>query len=285
MSKKGNPIGAHFSVGKGYLESFKVALSVGADAMQIFAKSPMQSKLRAVTKEESKAISDFSERAKIRSLVIHGSYLLNFAKSLKDDAYEIKSLTEDIFNSEALGGIGAVAHLGKSLKISKDEAINNYVENIKTVVQKTDGLKSSVLLENTAGQGTEIGYTFDELGYIYKKIGNKKRVRFCLDTAHMFGAGYDLRDAKSVAKTLEDIDKFLGVENIACIHFNDSKKPHASHVDRHEDIGRGTIGENGLKYFALGLRDLGGENIPLILETPEGFDSYEEQIKKVKSWI
>lgn len=280
-----NPIGAHFSVSKGYLESFKVALSIGAEAMQIFAKSPMQAKLRAVTEEESKAVRDFARRAEIKALVIHASYLLNFAKPRSHDAYEIKSLVEDVFNSEALGGVGAVAHLGKSLEMPKDEAINNYVENIKNVVEKTDGLKSAVILENTAGQGTEIGFNFEELGYIYKKIGNKKRVKFCLDTAHMFGAGYDLRDAKAVKKTLGEIDKLLGVGNIACIHFNDSKKALASHVDRHEDVGHGSIGETGLKYFALGLRDLGGDKIPLILETPEGIDTYEKQIKKVRSWF
>jgi len=285
VAKNRNPIGAHFSVSKGYLDSFKVALSIGAEAMQIFAKSPMQAKLRAVTEEESRTVKDFAERQKIKALVIHASYLLNFGKPISADAYEIKSLVEDIFNSEALGGIGAVAHLGKSLKMSKDEAISNYVENIKTVVRKTAESKSVVILENTAGQGTEIGYNFEELGYIYKKIGDKKRVKFCLDTAHMFGAGYDLRDQKAARKTLGEIDKFLGVENIACIHFNDSKKPLGSRVDRHEDIGHGQIGEEGLKYFILELRKFGGDNIPLILETPEGFDSYEKQIKKVKSWF
>ncbi|MDO8493238.1 MAG: deoxyribonuclease IV [bacterium] len=285
MSKSNNPIGAHFSVSKGYLESFKVALSIGAEAMQIFAKSPMQAKLRAVTYDEAKAVRDFPERAKIKSLVIHASYLMNFAKKIPEGSYEIKSLVEDVFNSEALGGIGAVAHLGKSLEMTKEEAINNYVENIKKVVEKTDGLKSSVILENTAGQGTEIGFNLEELGQIYKKIGNKKRVKFCLDTAHMFGAGYDMRDAKSVKKTLAEIDKFLGVENIACIHFNDSKKALGSHVDRHEDVGHGQIGEEGLKNFITELRKAGGENIPLILETPEGFDTYEKQIKKVRSWF
>lgn len=285
MSRDINPIGAHFSVSKGYLESFKVALSIGADAMQIFAKSPMQAKLRSVTEEEARSVRDFEKRKDMRALVVHASYLLNFAKNRSHDAYEIKSLVEDILNSEALGGVGAVAHLGKSLEMTKDEAINNYIENIKTVIKKTDGVKSAVLLENTAGQGTEIGYNFEELGHIYKKIGNKKRVKFCLDTAHMFGAGYDLRDAKSAKKTLAEINNFLGVENIGCIHFNDSKKALSSHVDRHEDVGRGNIGDEGLKNFLLELRKLGGDKIPLILETPESVDSYEEQIKKVRSWI
>ncbi len=285
MVQNRNPVGAHFSVSKGYLESFKEAVSIDADAMQIFAKSPMQARLRSVTPDESRSVKDFEDRKKIRSFVIHASYLLNFSKPVSSDSYEIKSLVEDIFNSEALEGIGAVAHLGKSLEMTKDEAIANYVENIKIAVKKTDGAKSAVILENTAGQGTEIGYNFEELGYIYKEIGGKKRVKFCLDTAHMFGAGYDLRDKKTVKETLSGIDKFLGVENIGCIHLNDSKKVFSSRVDRHEDVGRGTIGEVGLKSFILELRELGGDEIPLILETPEGFDTYKKQIKKVSSWF
>jgi len=168
--------------------------------------------------------------------------------------------------------------------LSSSEAIKNYVDNIKIIVEKTNGSESAVILENTAGQGTEIGFRLDDLGEIYKKIDNKKRVRVCLDTAHMFGAGYDLREEKAVKNTLGEIDKYIGVENIACIHFNDAKKPLSSRVDRHEDVGRGTIGEDGLRSFVKELRKLGGENIPLILETPEGFDSYEKQIKKIKSW-
>ena len=273
------------SVGSGYLEAFRMAVSIGADALQIFAKSPMQAKLRSITGEESKSVKDFESRNKVRSLVVHASYLLNFSKSVSVDSHEIKSLVEDVFNSEALGGVGAVVHLGKGLSLSKKEAIANYADNIKMVIEKTDGLNSDVILENTAGQGTEIGFRLDELGDIYKKIGNKKRVKFCLDTAHMFGAGYDLRDSKAVKNSLDEIDKFIGIENIACIHFNDAKKPLASRVDRHEDLGRGQIGEDGLRSFVMELRRLGGENIPLILETPEGFDSYEKQIKKIKSWF
>lgn len=285
MSKNRNPIGAHISVGDGYLESFRMAVAIGAEAMQIFAKSPMQAKLRAVTSEESREVREFADREKVRAIVIHASYLLNFSKPLVPDSYEIKSLVEDVHNSEALSGIGAVAHLGKSLKLSKDEAIKNYVHNIQTVVKKTDGLRSAVILENTAGQGTEIGFRLDELSEIYKQIGDKKRVKFCLDTAHMFGGGYDLADTKATKKILNEISESLGIENIACIHFNDSKKPVSSHVDRHEDIGRGTIGEEGLKNFVVELRELGGENIPLILETPQGFDTYTEQIKRVRVWL
>ncbi len=285
MKNVKNPVGAHFSVSKGFPGAFKEAVSIGAEAMQIFAKSPMQSKLKSVTKDEADAVRNFAERGKIKSLVIHASYLLNFAKPVSDDSYQIKSLVEDVFNAEALGGDGAVIHLGKSVGMDKAEAIKNYVENIKRVVKETDGSKAYVILENTAGQGSEFGYLFDELGEIYKAIGNKKRVKICLDTAHAYGAGYDWRDAKRCKEALALLDKNIGIQNIACVHFNDSKKPLSSRVDRHEDIGYGTIGLEGLTNFVFELRKLGGESIPLILETPEGVESYEDQIKNVSRWF
>ena len=283
-TKSANPVGAHFSVAKGFLGAFEDAVSIGAEAMQIFAKSPMQARLKTVTKDEATAVRSFADRGKIKSLVIHGSYLLNFAKPVSPDAYQIKSLVEDVFNAEALGGDGAVIHLGKSLKLDTREAIKNYVENIKRVVKDTDRSRASVILENTAGQGSEFGYLFEEFGEIYRAIANKKRVKICLDTAHAFGAGYDWRDIKKCKEAIALFDKNIGIKNIACIHFNDSKKILGSRVDRHEDIGHGEIGVEGLKNFVFELRKLGGEFIPLILETPQSYLTYEEQIKKVKSF-
>ncbi|MBI3632549.1 MAG: deoxyribonuclease IV [Candidatus Vogelbacteria bacterium] len=285
MNKIKNPVGAHFSVSGGFLCAFEEAVSIRAEAMQIFAKSPMQAKLKSVTKEEVEAIKNFKDRSKIKSLVIHASYLLNFAKPVSSDGYQIKSLAEDVINAEVLGGDGAVIHLGKSLGMDKGEAIKNYVENIKRVIKETDGSKASIILENTAGQGSEIGYLFEEFGEIYKSIGNKKRVKVCLDTAHAFGAGYDWRDSKKCKEALLLLDKNIGIKNIACVHFNDSKKPLGSRVDRHEDLGHGTIGVSGLKNFVSELRKFGGESIPLILETPQGFEPYKEQIRLLHTFF
>ena len=276
-----NPIGAHFSVSSGYLGAFQEAVSIGAEAMQIFAKSPMQAKLRAVTNEESLEVKNFADRSKIKSLVIHASYLLNFAKPISPDAYQIKSLVEDVFNAEALGGEGAIVHMGKSLEMDKREATKNFVENIKRVIEETDGSIANIILENTAGQGSEIGFLFEEFGEIYRAIKNK-RLKVCIDTAHSFAAGYDWRNTKKSKEALMLLHKNIGIKNIACIHFNDSKKPLLSHVDRHEDIGRGTIGEEGLKNFVLNLGQLGGDHIPLILETPQDFESYEKQMTIIR---
>ncbi len=283
--KSTNPVGAHFPVAKGFLGAFEEAVSIGAEAMQIFAKSPMQARLKSVTKEDAEAVKNFPDRNKIKSLVVHASYLLNFAKPISPDGYEIKSLTEDVFNAEALGGDGVIIHMGKSVGMDKNEAIKNYVENIKKVIKETNGSRASIILENTAGQGSEFGFLFEEFGQIYRAIDDNKRVKICLDTAHSFAAGYDWRDKGLAEKALLDLDKNIGIKNVACVHFNDSKKPLGSRVDRHEDIGCGTIGLVGLKTFINELADCGGENIPLILETPQGHFSYEEQILAVKSGL
>ncbi|MEI6296821.1 MAG: deoxyribonuclease IV [bacterium] len=281
-----NPIGAHFSIKNGYLGAFKEALETGADALQIFAKSPASAKLRLVTNEESISVKKWANRDKIRALIIHSSYLINLAKEeYSEDSFAIKTIIEDLNNSELLGGIGTVVHFGKSLDVPENHALSNYVKNIGLIVEKTPNLKSKILIENTAGQGTEMGYDLEKLSKTFHEINNNERVRVCVDLAHAFGAGYDLSkedEAKNIANKLKDL---FGINNVACIHFNDSKKPLGSHVDRHEDIGFGQINEEGLKSFAIELSKIGGNNIPLILETPQDNASYTEQIRKIKDWL
>lgn len=278
------PIGAHFSIAGGFKQAFEEAVSIGASAMQVFSKAPVFFKLREVTSEETKEVKNLKNRKRIKYAVIHSSYLLNFAHPPNENHFARKSLAEDLENAEKLGADGAVLHLGKSLKMDAGEAEDNFVENIRLILDKTNGLKSKLILENTAGQGTEMGFRLDDLARIYKKLGGHKRVKFCFDTAHAFGAGYDMRDEKAVKKTVKEIDKQLGIKNIACIHLNDSKKELGSRVDRHQDIGYGTISEAGLRLFVKEILEKSGRIIPLILETPQGFDSYEKQIKKVRKW-
>lgn len=279
------PIGAHFSIAKGYKNTFSDAVSVGASVVQLFSKNPMSARFRKVTEEESQEVNDFKARNSIKYAVIHASYLLNFARPFEEDSFPIKSLVEDLYNADMLGAGGVILHSGKSLTMDKGEAEDNFVTNIKTVLNKTVGLRAKIIIENTAGQGTETGFLLADLERVFKKLDNNKRVKFCFDTAHAYGAGYDLHNAKSAEKVVEEIDKTIGIKNIACIHLNDSKKDLGSRVDRHEDIGRGTIGDEGLKSFVKALFTRAGGAIPLILETPQGFDTYKDQIKKVKGWI
>ena len=240
--------------------------------------------MRAITDEEKAAVASAPHRDSIQSIVIHASYLLNFAKILSKERYEMKSLVEDITNSEQLGGDGAVLHMGKMLKELPEVAEKLFIEHIKEAVEKTDGMKSAVILENTAGQGTEMGWQLTDYGRIFHALKKEKRVRCCIDTAHLMGAGYNLHEASGVEKTIKELEEHVGFSHIACIHFNDSKKEAGTRVDRHQDIGHGTIGLEGLRLFATEVFKR-GPTIPLILETPEEHIPYSEQINIVRSWF
>jgi len=285
LKKSQFPVGAHFSIASGYKSAFSDAVLIGASAIQIFSKNPMSARFREVTEEESQEVKEFKAKNDIEYAVIHASYLLNFGRPLEENSFPIMSLAEDLYNAEMLHADGVILHSGKSLTMGIDEAEDNFVANIKTVLNKTAKLKAKVIIENTAGQGTEMGFVLGDLERVFKKLGKDKRVKFCFDTAHAYGAGYDLQNSKIAEKIVEEIDNTIGVKNIACIHLNDSKKELGSRVDRHEDIGHGTIGEAGLKSFVVSLMKKATTPIPLILETPQGFDTYEDQIKKVRGWL
>ena len=156
------------------------------------------------------------------------------------------------------------------------------------VLEKTNNLKAKIILENTAGQGTEMGYNLELLGKIFKAIKRetpyKKRVAICIDTQHVFASGCDITTKEGRSKTVTDLGTYIGLGEIVCIHLNDSKKICGSRVDRHEDIGHGKIGENSLKLFISEIIKKSQNTIPLILETPETFLSFAEQIKLVQSW-
>lgn len=271
------------SISKGLSGAFIDCVKIGGTAMQIFAKSPMRSALKKFNKEEISKLNKTKEKNNIKFSVIHASYLLNFSKKLKKNSYEINSLVEDIENSELMGGNGVVVHMGKSLDMNTNEAIENFVNNINIVIERTKTASSKIILENTAGQGTELGYKLDELGKIFKKIGSKK-VGVCIDTAHAFGAGYNLANEDGVLGFIKEIEENIEIKNISCIHFNDSKKPVGSKVDRHQDIGEGEIGIEGLKIFYKELSKKSNHKIPFILETTEEYLSYENQLKIIKSW-
>ncbi len=251
--------------------------------MQIFTKSPMMAKLREVTKDEAAEIANWKERKEIKSLVIHASYLLNFAKKIDKTDYAMKSLVEDLENAEKIGAEGVVLHMGKTLKSHPALAEKLFVENIETALKTARASRAKVILENTAGQGSEMGYLIEEYARIFNKIRDHKRLGICLDTAHLFAAGYDLRKKEGVEKFLDQYQKVLDWPSLVAIHFNDSKKPLLSRVDRHEDIGRGTIGEEGLKEFVMSL-NVKRSGLGFILETPQTSLSYQKQIEKIKAW-
>jgi deoxyribonuclease-4 len=275
-------IGAHSSIAMGYAQSLKSINAIDGNAVQIFLKSPRGGKAKPLDKEDAKEANDFLKKNSM-ILVGHCSYLLNFAKDPKDFPWAVESLIDDMNRMSELGGIGVVLHIGKYLEMKKEEAYENIKKSVSIVLEKSPD-DVMVLFENTAGQGTEIGFKIDELKEIYDLFDSnqKKKIGFCLDTCHMFSAGYDISNEDGVNKFFKEFDNKIGIDKVKCVHFNDDKKELGSRLDRHEDIGFGTINVEGLKAFAIKASSYG---LPLILETPTGHMDYKEQIEIVKSWF
>lgn len=277
--------GAHMSIAKGFVKAAEVTSEeYRTNAMQIFLKSPRGRYEKNISDGEANAFRDYCRQHGIRFVVAHCSYLLNFTQDVSKDTWPLDSLITDLKNIHRLGGVGVVLHIGKYLELEAQQACRNLSANIADIMRRTEAENNWVILENTAGQGTEIGWQFPELENIFKKeLHSHPRVRFCFDTAHAFAAGYDLRDAKGVAQVFGEFDARFGLDRLALIHFNDSLKDLGSRVDRHANLGQGKIGKDGLLAVA---RFAIAHQIPIVLETPEDDNgSHLPDINVLRGWL
>lgn len=274
-------VGAHASIANGFVAAAEhTQHDLGGNALQIFLKSPRGGGACKLSDTEAAAYREYVAREQIFT-VAHGSYLLNFAKDLMDKPWQMANLIDDLTAGAKLGVAGVVLHIGKSLELTREEGLAFVVRNIQKILEKTADSGTKILLENTAGQGSELGYRFEELAVIFDALKKTKRIGICFDTCHAFAAGYDLRTPATVAATFAEFDKQLGLEHIHCIHFNDAKSAFESRVDRHASLGAGTIGVAGLSEVArLGV----AHGIPLILETPDE-TKYAAEIALIKQWV
>jgi len=272
-------VGAHASIGMGLRNALKSIDVIGGNAVQVFLKNPRGRVGKPLDLDEAQNAKEYLQE-KDMFLVGHCSYLLNFAKPYDENPWAAESLIDDMNRIEKLGGIGVVLHIGKYLDYSKEVAFENIRFNINKVLDETPK-NTFVIWENTAGQGTEIGFTIEELAELYNKLDRNERIKFCLDTCHAHASGYDLSTKKGVDDWYNKFDELIGWDKVVCIHFNDCKREVGSRVDRHEDLGFGTIGEVGLREVVSLARRT---NKPLILETPTRDISYVEQIEMVKRW-
>ncbi len=275
-------VGAHASIAKGFCNSLKSIDLIGGNAVQIFLKSPQGKASKELDEIDAKNTYEFLKKKEM-FLVGHCSYLLNFAKDFGSDPWAVESLVDDMKKISRLGGVGVVLHIGKYVGMEKEIAFKNIKKSVQLVLEKTQK-DVKVIFENTAGQGTEIGFRFEELAEIYHmfSVEEKERIGFCLDTCHSFAAGYDLSNKEGVLNWQKTFNTLIGWNKVVCIHFNDAKKELGSRVDRHQDIGFGFIGSAGLKEVAKLAKDT---NKPLILETTTEHQSYEIQIEVIKGWV
>lgn len=260
-------LGAHFSIAKGLHNAIYEAQAHDCNALQIFTKNSSTWKERTLSQDEINRFDQARERTGITAIASHTSYLINLATyEKKKHAMSCYALKQELVRSSTLTIPFVVLHPGSHMGRGENEGIRRIADSINKIFSQTSGIKTRLLLETTAGQGSGLGHTFEQLASIMDKVENRDRLGICLDTAHIFAAGYDIRTPASYRKTIDAFDAIAGLEHLYFIHLNDSKKDLGTRVDRHEHIGEGFI---GLKAFELFMNDRRFFDIPKIIETPK----------------
>lgn len=278
-------LGAHTSIAGGVSKSVDLAESLGFTAMQIFTKNNNRWEAKPLDKIEINSFKTKLKNSKIKFVVTHDSYLINLCANDKSILEKSRNaFIDELTRCEQLGIPHLNFHPGAHGGIGEAEGIKIIAESLNIIHDKTIDYKVSSMIELTAGQGTSIGYKFEHIRDIINQVDEKKRITICIDTAHIFAAGYDIKDPNNYKKVMKEFDDTIGLDRLKCFHINDSKKELGSRVDRHDHIGKGFI---GLEGFSNIMNDKRLVNIPKILETPKGKNQLEdlENLKKLKSLI
>jgi len=267
-------LGAHMSIAGGFDQAAERARQVGATALQVFVKSASQWRARPLEPDEGEKFQAACRAAGVQRVVAHDSYLINLCSG--DPVLwnrSVGALVHEMERCDQLGIPGLVTHPGAHGGDGEEAGVERLVRAIDMLEEKLPEARVKVWLETTAGQGTGVGYRFEHLGEVLRRARSPARVGICLDTCHVFAAGYDLRTPEEYERTIREFDRVIGLENLAAIHLNDSKKDLGSRVDRHEHIGQGCI---GLEAFRCLMQDTRLRGLPMVLETPKADDLHED---------
>lgn len=260
-------LGAHMSIAGGYYRAVEHAHSCGCDVVQLFTKNNNQWRAKAIGEEDVGLFAAALKERKIAHPISHASYLINLASP--DDVLRQKSIDAMIVELERADLLGipyVIVHPGAHTTLTADEGMALVAASIDEI-QRRAPPQALVTLELTAGQGTCLGYSLEQLAAMVSQVRRADRVGICVDTCHAFAAGVDLADRKAYLAFWRQFDTLLGLDRLKAIHLNDSKRELGSRVDRHEHIGRGKI---GLEAFRFILRDKRLRGVPMYLETPKG---------------
>lgn len=268
-------LGAHVSIAGGLDKAIDRALTIGATAMQIFVKNNMQWFAPApFTPEELRAFHEHPHRARVRAVFGHSGYMINLAATNPEFLVRSRrSLREELERADQLALPFLVLHPGAHLGAGVEAGLASAAASLDAVFAEIPKVKTRVALENTAGQGSCLGDEFAHLAAILENVREPGRLCVCLDTAHLFAAGYDISTAAGTQKVFREFDRIVGREHLVALHLNDSKTAFGSHVDRHEHIGKGHIGLEAFRYIMTAPRFA---KIPKVLETPKGKDMHED---------
>ncbi|RLG73121.1 MAG: deoxyribonuclease IV [Methanobacteriota archaeon] len=274
-------LGAHVSIAGGLEKAFMRGEALGCEAIQIFSKNQRRWVAKPITEEEAKLFKETWRKSSVETVTIHDSYLINLASPKKDSLEKSReAFLEEMRRAQVLGVPHLVFHPGAHQGAGEEEGLRRIAEGLNIFLEKVKGVMP--VLETTAGQGTNLGYRFEQLRFVMDLVDDPKRVGVCLDTCHIVAAGYDMRTEKSYEKMVEELDQVVGLENVHVIHLNDCRSELGSRVDRHEHIGQGNI---GLEGFRLLLNDERFKGRPMLLETPGGEEWYAKNLEVLRGLL
>ena len=267
-------LGAHMSISGGVHIAIERARSIDCTAMQMFVKNNMQWFARPLTRDEVRAFVEHRQRAELLSIFAHANYLINLAATNPlFHANSIRALSKELASANQLELPFLVLHPGAHRGAGEEAALAKIIASINKVFRKIPKVKTKIALETTAGQGSCVGHRVEHLAHIIDNVREPERLCICLDTAHLFAAGYDIGTESGIRKTFREFDRKIELDRLVAIHLNDSKTGRGSRVDRHEHIGKGKIGLDAFRFI---MRDRRLNKIPKVLETPKGKDLRED---------
>lgn len=271
--------GAHMSIAGGLHLAFARAVEAGCDCMQVFVKNQRQWRAKPLDAQALAAWQAAREQTGISEIVAHDAYLINLAAP-NDKIWQtsIDAFCDELTRCHQMGIDKLVTHPGSHNGSGESAGIKRVAQALDIIHERAELSDVTVLLEITAGQGTNLGYRFEHLADIIAGVKSRIPLAVCLDTCHMFAAGYDIGTDDGYDQTIAAIEKSVGIQAVRCIHSNDSKKPLGSRVDRHEHIGQGTIGVQAFRRFA---NDPRFAPVPMILETPKEQDAHGQDMDRV----
>ena len=259
-------LGAHVSAAGGLDKSIDRAESMGAETIQIFASSPRVWESKTPAEENISAFREKSGKANISPIFLHAPYLVNMGGDEELLEKSIKALVGHLKIGKDIGAAGVIFHLGSHKGVGFEKIRDQTIVSIQEILIKTSS-GISLIIENSAGMGSHIGSSFEEIGTLIRAVNNP-RMKVCLDTQHCIAAGYNIADPEGIKSSLDEFDKMIGLSKLVVVHANDSKMELGAGVDRHENIGEGHIGMEGFENI---MRYPAFNDIPFILEVP-GFD-------------
>lgn len=271
-------LGAHMSISGGFEKAIERGTSIGCTTIQIFTKSNRQWHAKTITQEEAKLFRTAVKESDIHPIVAHATYLINIGAPDKTiESKSVKAVIDELERCAILGIPYLVLHPGSHVDTDEAACLERIAQNLDEIFE-TDASNTKILLEIMAGQGSSVCYSFDQIATIRKLSHHKGRIGVCFDTCHAFAAGYDFTTPHGYKAMWDEFESTIGLNHLYAIHINDSKKELGSHVDRHEDIGKGAI---GLQVFKLLFNDPRFFDIPKILETPK--DELEDDVRNMRT--